>query len=644
MATIVRKIPDQLSGLGSASVGQYSLQDNAYDYALAGIPFLSATQDNRPYTERMAEIRKQQFDAFAEPGEQSISGNFWWLRSQSTFNGGAGLLYQDPDNDNQFNFKFADSLGVDPWTSGELKLLRDVGLVAATAATPINVRGFVDSSGVDSYWVTYNDHLDKITDAGTTSIIGATLDTIWDITSSGKQYFIAVTNGIKKGTDAGATSTIYSGTYNSSAEIEFLKGRLILGHDNSVYQLVVSPAGAPVALPTATYTHEDSAWTWKSFTDGPTAIYAAGDSGTTSEIHKFSPTLSATGVPELAWVGVTATMPAGEIINTIYQYVGSFVGIATNRGFRVGDIDSNGDISYGPLLFEPAGGCEGITGYDRFFFVGSQNAHDGNSGLYRVDLGNAVQEQTTRAIRYAYSRDIYYGGDESPITSVTMFGKSDRKVFTLSGFGHAKEFATNLVPSGYLETGRIRYNTEEPKLYKFFSVRTPSPLQGNVAVTVLTEGGGEINYITYSPSIASGIKDVAISNPSGPQNWIRLKFTLFQGSNPAFGGVLNGWQMKALPGSIRQRMITQTFQLFDEEADRTGQRIGHDGYARDRFEDFKAVARAGDVVLFQELQEDLSTLVVIDDWEFRQTAPPGPNRGALGGYLTVVLRTVAEST
>jgi hypothetical protein len=74
------------------------------------------------------------------------------------------------------------------------------------------------------------------------------------------------------------------------------------------------------------------------------------------------------------------------------------------------------------------------------------------------------------------------------------------------------------------------------------------------------------------------------------------------------------------------------------------QRIGYIGYARDRFEDFKALARAGDVVLYQELQENLVTQVVIDDWQFIQTAPPGPNRGTLGGYLTVVMRTVAEST
>lgn len=644
MADVVRKIPYQLSSLGVTSSGNYVLKDYAFDYAVAGLPFLSAISDQRPYSERMAEIRKQQFDSFAEPGEQSISGNFWWLRSQSSFTGGAGILYQDPDSDNQFNFRFGTSLGVDCWTAGELKLLRSCELGTGTANTPLLARGFVDGSGIDSYWLTRGDELRKVTDASDVAVIGVTGQTIRDITSSGLQYFIAVNDGIKKGSDAGAPSTIYSGTYNASAEIEFLKGRLILGHDNSIYQLVASPAGAPVALPTATYTHEDVNWTWKSFTDGPTAIYAAGDSGTTSEIHRFSPTLTGAGVPELTWTGVTATMPAGETINTIYSYVGSFVGIATNKGFRVGEIDGNGDISYGPLLFEPEGGCDGIAGFDRFMFVGTTNAHDDSSGLFRVDLGSTIQEQTTRAVRYAYARDIYMSGNAAAITSVTMFGKSDRKVFTLSGSGAAKESAEQLVPNGYLETGRIRYNTEEPKLYKFFSVRTPSPLLGNLTVSVLNEGGGDVSHITYGPTLSAGTGDVGISTPQGPQTWLKLKFTLIRGSDDTTGAILNGWQMKALPGSIRQRVITHTFLCLDSEVDKTGQRMGYEGFARDRLELFRAVARAGDVVTFQELQDQLATQVVIEDWEFRQSGPPGPNRGTLGGYLTVVMRTVAEST
>jgi hypothetical protein len=77
--------------------------------------------------------------------------------------------------------------------------------------------------------------------------------------------------------------------------------------------------------------------------------------------------------------------------------------------------------------------------------------------------------------------------------------------------------------------------------------------------------------------------------------------------------------------------------------DKAGQRVGTDGYAWDRFTQFKSMAAAGDVVTFQELVEDTSTLVIIDDWKFTQTDPPGPNDSAFGGYLTVVLRTVADS-
>jgi len=225
-----------------------------------------------------------------------------------------------------------------------------------------------------------------------------------------------------------------------------------------------------------------------------------------------------------------------------------------------------------------------------------------------------------------------------------MFGASDRVIFTIDGFGAMREMATQLLPTGYLKTGRIRFNTEEPKLYKFFSVRVPSPLDGNLAASILTEGGGVIPTVTYGPTQGGGTKDIGISQPTGPQNWIALRFTLFRGvSNSSIGAIMNGWQVKALPGSIRQRIITHPFLLFDEETDRGGQVIGYDGYCQERLSKFEAIARAGDVVLFQELASQLVIQVVIDDFEFQQTGPPGPD-GPIGGYLTVVMRTVAEST
>lgn len=638
MGTLVRKIPDQISGRGTGSLGQFNDSDLDYDYAIAGIPFVSAIKDEHPYIERMAEIRKQQFDNFAEPGEQSLEG--WWLRSQSTFTGGAGVLYQDPDNDNQFNYRFATSLGVDPWTSGNLKLLRNVERMTTSIATPILAQGFVDGSGVDSYWLVQNNTLDKKTESGTTSIIAAGA-TIQDITSTGRTYIIAKADGVYTGSDAGAPAQKYN-TALVDPVIEFVKDRIILGSSNSVYELVLNPPGAPVALPTAEYTHPDPDWRWRSITDGPQAIYVAGDSGTTSQIHKFTIT-DVGGVPTFSWAGVTATMPAGETVRTIYSYISSFVGIATSKGFRVGELDGNGDIIYGPLLFEVSGGCRGIVGFDRFMWTGTDTQHDGDSGLYRIDLGNATQEQTTRAVRYAYARDIYYDGAIGAVQSVTMFGASDRKVFTINGFGAMREKATELLPNGYLKTGRIRFNTEEPKLYKFLSVRTPAPLDGAVSVSVLTESGGEIPYITYSDTFSAGTRDVATPQPSGPQNWLGLKFTLTRDATDlSLGGVLNGWQVKALPGSIRQRMITVPLLLFNTQSDRAYQSYGNESYAREQLEAFKAVARAGDSVLFQEISEGLATEVFIEDWEFRQDGPPAP-AGALGGILTVVMRTVAES-
>lgn len=643
MADIVNKIPWQLGNFsGTSGGGSYSLQDYKFSYALGGIPFLSATRDAWPYTEGMAEIRKQQFDSFAEPGEQSIYG--WWLRSQSTFTSGAGILYQDPDNDNQFNFRFQDSLGVDTWTAGQVSLLKQPTQQFTLTSTFNPVRGYVDPSGVDAAF--YNDGglLFKLTSSGRTAASNPSAGTMLGFSATGTRTLILASDGIWSGIDTGVATKMYSppaGTLTTGT-IEFVKGRIAYAYNNSIYLAPIITTGLPGATPTATYTHSDPNWVWTSITEGPTAIYVAGRNSTTSAIYKLN--IDFNGSTEVIQASATATTPTGEQINTIYSYIGTFMGIATTKGFRVAEFDSNGDVAYGPLLFQPTGGCSGIVGFDRFMYVGSTNAHDGAPGLFRVDLGTQVQEQTTRAVRYAYARDIYATGKIGTIANVAILGNSGRLVFSVTSDSVWLQSATDLYPSGYLRTGRIRYNTEEPKLYKFLSLRSPLPLQGTLQVSILDVQGNEIPYVTYDSQFGPGTGDVATPTPNGPQTWIQLKITLGRGTDVTKGGVLNGWQVKALPGSIRQRLISHTFLLFDEEMDLTGQRMGTDNYARSRFEQFKQLARAGDVVTFQELEENISTLVVIDDWKFTQTAPPGPNNSVLGGYLTVVLRTVAEST
>ena len=647
---IVKQIPWQISNfLPGSGEGGYNLQDYQFDYALGGIPFLSATRDQWPYTEGMAEIRKQQFDSSAEPGEQSIYG--WWLRSQNSWTSGAGLVYQDPDVINpyvrSFDLRFEDSLAVDTWTTGQASLLRQPDRKQTVASSFVRVRGYVDPSGVDSAFYLDGNLLYKQTDAARTAITTGSAGTALALANLGTRWYVVATDGVWSGVDTGAGTKIWNnpaGTLTTGAA-EVVKGRLCVAWNTTLYLLDLTGTGGPTLPTTAPglvfATAPVPGWAWTSITEGPQAIYASGGNGTQSGVYRFTPDLSSS--TEIFIPIVTATMPRGESINSIFCYVGTFLGIATNKGFRVADISSGGDVQYGPLLFTPTGGCQSITGFDRFMFVGSTNAHDGASGVFRVDLGTPYQEQATNALRYAYARDIYAPGVVTTVASVSMFGSTDRLIFGAASDSLWLQNATVLYPTGYLRTARVRFNTEEPKLYKFMSVSTPNPLQGTLSLSVLALDGTEYQSITYSPTFNPLTNDVTISQPSGPQKWIKLKFVLNRGGDTTKGAILNGWQIKALPGSIRQRMIQQTFLLFDEEADKGYQRVGTDGYARSRFEAFKELARAGDVVTFQELQEDLSTLVVIDDWKYTQLGPPGPGGAVLGGYLTVVLRTVAES-
>lgn len=644
MSDIIAPLPMTLSEFGSTGGGSYSLADYRYDYALGGIPFLSATRDAWPYTEGMAEIRKQQFDSFAEPGEQSLYG--WWLRSQSTFNAGAGLLYQDPDNDNQFNYRFGESLGVDPWTSGELSLLRIMNTHVITLVSTANfVTGYIRSDATDAAYLVDGGNLWNIDSAGSAGVGFGSVGSALGLAVAGNRSLINMTDGLWTNVEGAAATKMFTYPITPTAgAVGFVKGRIITGIDNQLYINPINTGATAAIGSTAvfTMTHPDPNWKWTSFSEGPGAIYAAGRNTYQSYIYKI--VLSGDGGSVSDYVPlITATMPTGELINSIYGYVGSFLGIATTKGFRVAEFDGNGDVAYGPLLFQPVGGCSGITGFDRFLYVGSTNAHDSQSGVFRVDLGNVIQEQTTRTVRYAYSRDAYAVGKSAAVSSVSMLGASDRLIFTVRQDSLMLQSASTLYTTGYLQTGRIRFNTEEPKLYKFVSLRTPSVLDGNVKLALISEGGSEIPYVTYGPGFSPSTGDVATPTPDGRQNWIILKFTLERGTDTATGGVLNGWQVKALPGSIRQRLISHTWQLFDEEMDKSGQRIGTDGWARERFEDFKQLARDGDVVVFQELIENTATLVVIDDWKYTQLTAPGSNDSTLGGYLTVVLRTVAES-
>jgi hypothetical protein len=117
---ITEGIPYVLSNPAGAT--NFSSTGEAYDIAIAGLPFFLLNSDDAPYRRVTAQYRKQQIDQSREPGEQTLTG--WWLRSQSSFHYGQGIKFFEPIQDESLRFQYTESKGIDVWTKGQATLLK----------------------------------------------------------------------------------------------------------------------------------------------------------------------------------------------------------------------------------------------------------------------------------------------------------------------------------------------------------------------------------------------------------------------------------------------------------------------------------------------------------------------------------------
>jgi hypothetical protein len=117
---ITEGIPYVLSNPAGAT--NFSSTGEAYDIAIAGLPFFLLNSDDAPYRRVTAQYRKQQIDQSREPGEQTLTG--WWLRSQSSFHYGQGIKFFEPIQDESLRFQYTESKGINVWTKGQATLLK----------------------------------------------------------------------------------------------------------------------------------------------------------------------------------------------------------------------------------------------------------------------------------------------------------------------------------------------------------------------------------------------------------------------------------------------------------------------------------------------------------------------------------------
>jgi hypothetical protein len=418
------------------------------------------------------------------------------------------------------------------------------------------------------------------------------------------------------------------------AAMEFIKDRIILCVNNKVYEFPTTTDA--IGDGTLVYTNPNVNYHYTSVAASGPAIYTAGHSNIYSTIQKY--TLSSNGsMPVLSSAVVAAELPAGEIVEKLYYYLG-YMMIGTNKGVRVANInDQDGSLSYGPLIVETNQPVYDFAGRDRFVWA-TTGASTLNGGLIRIDLESQID-----ALRFAWANDLQVTQtSEHYTTAVAFLGTTNRLSFctayNVTDGAIYLESATELVPNGYITTGKIRYGTLENKVFKNLKARINNTYGGLMIESI---DAANSSYVIGNFAQGDFTPEVGISYPIGPQEYLSFKFTLSRYSTDSTKGpVLSGYQLKSLPAVPRQRLISYPLACYDRETDSLGVQVGHEGAAYDKLRILEAIENAGDTIRIEDFRTGESYSGIIEEMQFINRTPSDKRFTGFGGILLLTIRTI----
>lgn len=650
----------------TAEQGTFTLTNIAYDVAISNLPFVLDINNQSPYRRETAQYKKDQFDNAAEPGEQSLLG--WWLRSQSSFHKGAGINYYEPGTDTaNVLHRFKDSRGVDVWTPGEVKLLNSVFHSYSGAN---NIVSEVGSGNGNEFIITGDSlgALKKVTLDGdnpatatnyTLHVDHTSANPFKSITSDGTRYYAVCDKAIHIGR-IDATPVYTNGgtdyydlilarhTTGGAHTIKYAKGYIMFGEAERLYYVPVNAdlgplvnnahTGAETLDENLSKRHINPNFIWNTIEGGNRFIYAGGYSGSDSEIWAI-PFNDATLAPDPASAIQVVQLPYGEIIRTMRFYLG-YLAIGTNKGLRVGTVGADGSVIVGPLLFETDQAVTGIVANDKFIWASTTIPNEAtgsyNAALVRVDLSNPYDDGT-----FPYANDLEYYSDEDSY-GLNVHYADDRLHLIVNEGGSSGEIQTqhslNRVDSGWLQTGLIRYNTLEPKFFKYVNTRARVGIDNGILVSSVIDGGSTFDLITLTDTSAN--TDIGIRLPSTKQEVLAFKFTLTNNGNMAEGPVLTGYQVKAIPAAKRQRLIQYPFQCYDTERDRFDVEFGYSGRAYELVSSLELLEEQGNVITITDFRLGETYKGIVEEVRFVNESSPDRDSAGFGGKLLVTVRKI----
>ena len=596
---------------------------------------------NGPYVRQSMPVQKQQQDNSKEPGEQTLDG--YWIRSQSSWHRGAGINFYEPGSEEETQYRFAESSGLDVWSVGRVSALHKMTNVQA-ATGPC----FVADAGTDgtTRYVVYLSDTAVLGWAGSSYALNTPA-----AEHNGRYYFFGYKNYYKVGwvSPASATVGVWAGDRNAviakNATVEpklwYVKDRLIVSHGANLFE-VPPLAAVPVDLsdPTvAAHKPQDQQTVWLDVVDGPSAIYAAHRGG----IVRFALEDAASGsTPKLSQAYRVLELPAGETLKSMFGYLGRFLILSTSIGIRVCAISGNGDLTMGQVIVEASQGDFGAmcAAGDLVYVAGASVPRHGTSGganilgwgtatgLLGINLGQMVNGDT---LRFGWAMD-----ERSDITatatSALVVGAT--KYLAISGSGIWKSHA-DYVPGGYLALGKIRFGTLAKKLYRSFDLNGAVE-GGSLRIDILDERGS--SYFNVTMDGTTGI----FENVSLPLDATRThvqpvsSFTWTSGI-PAMLDLL---QLRALPAPERVRQIRYPLKCHGVEQDRNGQTFGRAASAAERLFALEEMERYGVPVNVVDHRTGESFTATIDEIDFQGTTAPDKANSNFGGTIRLTVTKV----
>ena len=563
-------------------------------------PTITATVTNKALTSNVATLTTSAAHGLAIGLEVEVTG------VDSTFNG----TYTITSVPSTTTFTYA-------------KTASNVASTPSTGTVTSNVCHFVDyNAGVDDKVYGYCDD-------------GVTCYWITNVTSGGSTKLTMYKKPLTGYAGDSPTTTVQmfqvTGLTASNVVMEFTKERIVACINNKVYEI----ATTATALPTAVYTHPVDDFVYTSITSSGAAIYVTGFSGTQSNIQKF--TLASNGtMPTLTSAITAAEMPSGERIYKIAYYLGYML-IGTTKGIRAAAVADDGSLAYGPLIWENNQPVYDFAFRDRFAWAAT--GVEDEPGTIRLDLSTQV---SPLVFPYAYDTYAATGDTTRETTACAFIDGTDRLTFTTNATttngSVYTESATRLVSSGYLQTGFVRYNTLEGKIFKLLQARVDTT---NGGMSIKSIDSVNTEYAIGSFGQGQDVPEVTISYPALPQEYLGFKFTLNRSSTDNTKGPLfTGYQLKSLPSVPRQRLIQYPLACFDRESDKFGVMVGYEGRAWDRMQELEATESNGDTIRIDDFRSGESFIGIIEELDFINRTPSDKRFSGFGGILVATIRSV----